>query len=181
MLLFISLFLCCHHTHPHACSGSVSKLSLQPCDLISLTDCGCLGKASLSLQSPFSSTLRSLWQTHSGTFRNAVLSPGRPSMVSSHNHTHARAYMCTHTNTKYMPYTMQAILHTGVRANTQTQKYAKNVAGRTLSPRHTYCVWHTSSITTLLVPSQVHPQAVHMHKEVAVLLFGLWLLSEIPN
>ena len=38
----------CHA--PLACSGSVSQLSLQPCDLISLTDSGCLGKDSLSPQ-----------------------------------------------------------------------------------------------------------------------------------
>lgn len=63
---FFFLFLCCHTTLPKKCSGSVSQLSLQPCDLISLTDCGCLGKVSLSPRSPFSSSLRSLWQTHSG-------------------------------------------------------------------------------------------------------------------
>lgn len=42
-----SLSLLSEHA-PGARSGSVSQLSLQPCDLISLTDCGCLGKVSLS-------------------------------------------------------------------------------------------------------------------------------------
>lgn len=117
---------------------------------------------SLSPQSPFSLSLRSLWQTHSGTFRNAVLSVGRRSMVSSHSHT------CIHTHQKLSSQAPRSTCHTrcmrrctqvhaGPHINTSIckgiNKHRRWLKSRTHNVPQAHIMSHTSlPLDTLLVP-----------------------------
>lgn len=144
--LFLFIYFC-HPCLPLHDSGSVCKPSLQPCDLISLTDSGRLGKVSPSTV-PFLfrftlSVTNSLWH-----LSVAVFSVGRPSMVSSHTCTYA-----LRLGAQTLPGTWHTqSMHTctgRVQGNTQPCKYAKSMAikeGGTLSPGlwHTYYVLHTN-------------------------------------
>lgn len=128
---------------PSAHSGSVSQLSLQPCDLISLTDCGCLGKVSLSTV-PFLlrftlCVTNSFWHPFEKQRSLLDSAPRFPHTQASAQGLSARKkHACMHSQ-----------VHTGAcKHNTGRHKYTRRKRGRTVSPKQEHYASHSSPIHT---------------------------------